>query len=221
MPLPANVARIKVHPAIGVARVSTGDGFYIYGDQPTTYHQDGRMRRQAVQFRLFAYADGNVGIEELTPQHLDELAIEVVWHAHVANRKIQRQRDASFLLEAQARSDVNNGKLIVPTEPVNATARELDRDALERCTTDFAPGIEMFPFFFPSLNDVFLSASEVGDANELRVARRLTPLGPGVEAGEFTSGLCSPWQNDFLACTCFFWAAQHPDSAFADETSPT
>jgi hypothetical protein len=335
MPLPANITRIKVHPAIGVARVSTGDGFYVYGEQPDEYHQDGKMRRQAVQFRLFAYADGNVGIEELTPQRLNALGLEVVWHAHVANRKIQRQRGASFLLEAHARSDVKNGKLVgtlngflegvdielgeirsdgifippkaavfketattqntgalhqrdisdnagdgfvtatlidpatgqpvaapvlgaylliapqdfspelddpdeypgrqhlydwlldqtgrsnvVPAEPVNAAARQLDRDALERCTTDFAPGIEMFPFFFPSLDDVYLSASEVGDPNELRVARRLTPFGPGVDAGEFTSGLCSPWQNDFLACTCFFWAAQRPDSAFADESSP-
>jgi hypothetical protein len=29
--------------------------------------------------------------------------------------------------------------------------------------------------------------------------------------GEFTQGLCSPWQNDYRECACYYWAASRPD----------
>src|SRR5690606_20125507 len=29
--------------------------------------------------------------------------------------------------------------------------------------------------------------------------------------GEMTQGLCSPWQNDFIECACYYWAASRPD----------
>lgn len=32
-----------------------------------------------------------------------------------------------------------------------------------------------------------------------------------VQPGEFTRGLCSPWQNDFKECACYYWAASRPD----------
>ena len=31
------------------------------------------------------------------------------------------------------------------------------------------------------------------------------------QAGELMVGLCSPWQHDFRDCSCFYWAANHPD----------
>ncbi len=31
------------------------------------------------------------------------------------------------------------------------------------------------------------------------------------EPGELTQGLCSPWQNDFRECSCYYWAASRPD----------
>jgi hypothetical protein len=30
-------------------------------------------------------------------------------------------------------------------------------------------------------------------------------------AGELTQSLCSPWQNDFIGCGCYYWAASRPD----------
>jgi hypothetical protein len=30
-------------------------------------------------------------------------------------------------------------------------------------------------------------------------------------AGELTQGLCSPWQNDFRECSCYYWASARPD----------
>jgi hypothetical protein len=32
-----------------------------------------------------------------------------------------------------------------------------------------------------------------------------------VEPGELTQGLCSPWQNDFRECSCYYWASARPD----------
>lgn len=29
--------------------------------------------------------------------------------------------------------------------------------------------------------------------------------------GELTQSLCSPWQNDYRECACFYWAATRPD----------
>lgn len=37
------------------------------------------------------------------------------------------------------------------------------------------------------------------------IARDL--LGPG----ELTQSLCSPWQNDYRECACYYWAASRPD----------
>lgn len=31
------------------------------------------------------------------------------------------------------------------------------------------------------------------------------------EPGEFSQGLCSPWQNDYRECACYYWAASRPD----------
>jgi hypothetical protein len=29
--------------------------------------------------------------------------------------------------------------------------------------------------------------------------------------GELTQGPCSPWQNDFRDCSCYYWASARPD----------
>lgn len=338
MPLPANVRAIKIHPAIGIARVTRNDDFYTYGEDPSNYKSNGLMRRQAVQFQLFAYGDNNQGIEELTPQRLADLQVEAVWNVRIGNRKIASLRgDDAFVLQAQASSNQNGGRLVgqvsgfaegndiplgeirpdglfippksriaratlttplsgllhdpdisdnvgdgfvsatltdmatgqsisvpifpacvliappdfspeqddpevypgrnhlydfflqqvggqnvTPANPVNAAARNLDREALERATTDFAPGIEFSPDGLPvSIASIFYPASQTGDANELRVIPKTGPFGPGIRPGQMTLGLCSPWQFDFKACTCSFWAAQRPDSAFKDDTSTT
>ena len=32
-----------------------------------------------------------------------------------------------------------------------------------------------------------------------------------VKPGELSQGLCSPWQNDYRECACYYWAASRPD----------
>jgi hypothetical protein len=47
------------------------------------------------------------------------------------------------------------------------------------------------------------------------VAGQPTPLPVIARAlanpGELTQGLCSPWQNDYRECACYYWAASRPD----------
>ena len=31
------------------------------------------------------------------------------------------------------------------------------------------------------------------------------------DPGELTQGLCSPWQNDYRECSCYYWASSRPD----------
>jgi hypothetical protein len=38
------------------------------------------------------------------------------------------------------------------------------------------------------------------------------------EPGELTQGLCSPWQNDFRECSCYYWAASRPDYVNVEPT---
>ena len=59
---------------------------------------------------------------------------------------------------------------------------------------------------------------EGGDTQEVELDVRPvfeegTSLLSGVLAqpGELTQSLCSPWQNDFIGCGCYYWAASRPD----------
>ena len=39
--------------------------------------------------------------------------------------------------------------------------------------------------------------------------------------GVLTQGLCSPWQNDYRECGCYYWAASRPDFVNVTETGTT
>jgi hypothetical protein len=51
----------------------------------------------------------------------------------------------------------------------------------------------------------FFEKSEVNGETQVAIAREL------VRPGELTQGLCSPWQNDYRECACYYWAASRPD----------
>ncbi|MBK8256621.1 MAG: hypothetical protein IPK82_28615 [Polyangiaceae bacterium] len=38
------------------------------------------------------------------------------------------------------------------------------------------------------------------------------------QPGELTQGLCSPWQNDYRECSCYYWAAARPDFVNVEAT---
>jgi L-Lysine epsilon oxidase N-terminal len=113
MSLPPGTARLKIHPAIGFARLSINPDFYEFeSDVQASYKSNGLIKRQAVRFRVFAYDDDNRGLAELTPAWLAANGLRTVWHARVANRKIARLRsDDGYVISAVARSDVDGGRL--------------------------------------------------------------------------------------------------------------
>jgi hypothetical protein len=75
----------------------------------------------------------------------------------------------------------------------------------------------------------------IGDAGQIKVRLKIRQLfdhdenNPAVIRpafaretilpGEFTQGLCSPWQSDFLECACYYWAASRPD--YVNVNAPT
>ncbi len=84
-----DVVAFKIHPAIGIARVANSEDFFVFGTKPDSYKSNGLMKRQAVQFRIFAYGANNVGLGELTKGVLNQLNLHPVWSADVANRKLE------------------------------------------------------------------------------------------------------------------------------------
>lgn len=39
------------------------------------------------------------------------------------------------------------------------------------------------------------------------------------QPGELTQGLCSPWQNDYRECSCYYWASARPDFVNLETTA--
>ena len=97
----------RIHPAIGVARVGdadrVGDDFFFIGpeipgvpanfDSATktygSFKKDGKVRPQAVRFRIFEYAREADGSASLVGEvKLGEAGVSAItWTVHVANRK--------------------------------------------------------------------------------------------------------------------------------------
>jgi hypothetical protein len=53
----------------------------------------------------------------------------------------------------------------------------------------------------------FFEETEI-DGKRVRLAVIAKDIAP---PGELTQSLCSPWQNDYRECACFYWAATRPD----------
>jgi hypothetical protein len=84
------MTKVKIHPAIGVARVGNSpDDFFIgperlweVPDPPGGFKDtECRVKRQAARFRVFAYHD-NGTVEELTAAEAD-----ISWTVHLVNKK--------------------------------------------------------------------------------------------------------------------------------------
>jgi hypothetical protein len=114
----SDVVVFKIHPAIGIARLSRSDDHYVHGKDPGDYKSNGLMKRQAVQFRIYAYGDNHAALGELTPKVIAALNITAVWSARVGNRKIALLKGTplsgnAFVIFAEASSDdANAGQLI-------------------------------------------------------------------------------------------------------------
>jgi hypothetical protein len=75
----SDVVVFKIHPAIGIARLARNDDYYVHGNDPGTYKSNALMKRQAVQFKIYAYGENHIGLGELTPTVMGNLKIKAVW----------------------------------------------------------------------------------------------------------------------------------------------
>ncbi len=55
-----------------------------------------------------------------------------------------------------------------------------------------------------TVSPLFGSSAETGEPLAVIEEGRVAP-------GELTQSLCSPWQNDYRECACYYWAASRPD----------
>lgn len=91
--------------------------------------------------------------------------------------------------------DVIEREILITEEDLIKFKKEIDEKGKLFYTTD--SGIE--------LRWVRLKVRSFFEENSIEFNKDL------VKPGEFTRGLCSPWQNDFKECACYYWAASRPD----------
>ena len=91
------MANLRIHPAIGVARVGNSDQFFVGPEQPGIpanwdsgnkifkpfKDAQGKVLRQAVRFRIFEFDDLGNPLKEITLAD----GVKIEWRVHVANRK--------------------------------------------------------------------------------------------------------------------------------------
>lgn len=118
------IAKIKIHPAIGIARVGNAgfvagvptvpadpSDFFVGPEKPYQtsppaggYKRNGRVRRQAARFRLFGYdADDNL-IGEITSEQAD-----ITWNVELANKKASFRKFAGLSTDGELRNEFVQG----------------------------------------------------------------------------------------------------------------
>jgi hypothetical protein len=122
------ITTIKIHPAIGVARVGNSPSDFFVGPElpgdrspPNGGYKDRalRIKRQAARFRIFGYDSGGNLVKELLASNAS-----VTWTVHLANKKAAWRRFEGLKQDAAFRNaGVNNRKsLIIDPGPRSLTA---------------------------------------------------------------------------------------------------
>ena len=88
----ADIEYIKIHPSIGIARIGNSPTEFFIGpeipgqkDPPLGGYKDsqGRIKRQAARFRVFAYDKDGKEIGEITTEEA-----HIQWIVHLANKRL-------------------------------------------------------------------------------------------------------------------------------------
>jgi len=160
----------RIHPAIGIARVGNSPDYYlapetaagelprsgppIWGglpldpatDRPITAADfrdaQGRLKRQAIRFRIYAYAKGGYPTGESTEIRLGSLVngrtvADIVWQVHVANKKLNTYAMMDTPGHFPALAGFENGKLPPVRRPQDGPLDNPDR--LRRLVIDPGP----------------------------------------------------------------------------------
>jgi len=89
------IRKIRIHPAIGIARLGNSPEEYFIGPEvpgvypPVSEYRDEEhcLKRQAARFRLFTYDENDEVIGEITSQ--DPRVKSIRWTVHLKNTKAQ------------------------------------------------------------------------------------------------------------------------------------
>jgi hypothetical protein len=117
----------------------------------------------------------------------------------------------------------DNPDAVQPMEWSNALAHVLHEHVGRRVTCDFSADVSWFAQpWWPDPDDGPPPPHVSFDFTMLPVFEEDTAVISRVlaEPGELTQGLCSPWQNDYRECSCYYWASARPDFVNL-EASPT
>ena len=104
----AKIKTIKIHPAIGIARIGNSPTEFFIGPEkpgvharPTGGYKDaqGRIKRQAARFRLFGYDEKGKLVQEITAKEAN-----ITWAVGLANKKAE-------WVKFQGRKSITNQKL--------------------------------------------------------------------------------------------------------------
>ncbi|WP_353572077.1 LodA/GoxA family CTQ-dependent oxidase [Candidatus Albibeggiatoa sp. nov. BB20] len=132
-----NVKAFKIHPAIGVARLANNEDYYEFFESEKKRkkgesfdymsEQNGLhwMKRQAVQFKIFAYDDTGCEIGELTEAIMSQLGLKATWTAHIANRKLNNRSNCeTAVVEAIASASGEKEAPLKGKNPLESNGRE-------------------------------------------------------------------------------------------------
>src|SRR5260370_24662505 len=147
----AAIKTIKIHPAIGIARLgNSATGFFIgpekpgVSPRPRSGYRDAqhRMKRQAARFRLFGYDKNGKVVKEITSADA-----KIVWTVHLANSKAEWKR----------------------FEGLNANAPRRNAGVADRASLIIDPGAHSLSG--PNKNEKFNTGKFLGKAVPLGEAR--------------------------------------------------
>ena len=99
------IVNYKIHPGLGIARMGNSPDEYYVGPlspgetpDPEGGFKDklGRIKRQAAEFRIYGYNKDGVAVKEITADDA-----EIVWNAHLVNRKPEHHQFVGLWWESQ------------------------------------------------------------------------------------------------------------------------
>lgn len=124
----SRIAYCAIHPAIGVARVGDSPDEYFLGPErpgadeaPESYKDaSGRVKRQAVRFRVVAFDEDKNLVGELTAADA-----EITWTVHLVNRKGAAEKFAGRGRRNAGVPDERRGDLVIDPGPRSVAGREV------------------------------------------------------------------------------------------------
>jgi hypothetical protein len=107
---------------------------------------------------------------------------------------------------------------LAPLEWSNALAHVLHFSRGKKVQCDFSAEpvwLDQVPWTGEEVSyiSVLLEVREFFEEGSALISRELA------RPGELTQGLCSPWQNDYRECSCYYWASARPDYVNVEPTA--